>query len=164
LRVTQRIFKRGENRLNGVDALTESLQLPLLGVEAIRLPPNMPDDAVERFEGELLTLCEAHGVDIVYPRTRILAEQREQNRRFRKCNEHLIREARKIVREMKTRQLKGRPRHVSSDLWRRNRWPYAPEEIRIDEANEDRIREVLEFIGRGDEFERIRQEAMQELF
>jgi hypothetical protein len=49
---------------------------------AIRLPPNMPDDAVERFEGELLTLCEAHGADIVYPRTRILAEQREQNRRF----------------------------------------------------------------------------------
>jgi hypothetical protein len=131
---------------------------------AIRLPPNMPDDAVERFEGELLTLCEAHGVDIVYPRTRILAEQREQNRRFRKCNEHLIREARKIVREMKTRQLKGRPRHVSSDLWRRNRWPYAPEETRIDGADEEQIRYALEIIGRGDEFDRIRQEAMRELF
>ena len=26
----------GENRLNGVDALTESLQLPLLGVEAAK--------------------------------------------------------------------------------------------------------------------------------
>jgi hypothetical protein len=153
--------RRGEERpTRDKDAAT----LPKGIHSAIRLSPNMPDDAVERFEGELLTLCEAHGVDIVYPRTRILAEQREQNRRFRKCNEHLIREARKIVREMKTRQLKGRPRHVSSDLWRRNRWPYAPEEIRIDEANEDRIREVLEFIGRGDEFERIRNEAMQELF
>ena len=36
LGVTQRIFERGENRLNGVDALTESLQLPLLGVEAAK--------------------------------------------------------------------------------------------------------------------------------
>ena len=29
-------FELGENRLNGVDALTESLQLPLLGVEAAK--------------------------------------------------------------------------------------------------------------------------------
>ena len=109
---------------------------------AIRLPPNMPDDAVERFEGELLTLCEGHGVDIVYPRTRILAEQREQNGRSRRYNDHLVREARKIVSEMKRRQLKGRPRHINSEHWQRTRWPYAPEEIRIDDANEEQIRYV----------------------
>jgi hypothetical protein len=131
---------------------------------AIRLPPNMPDDAVERFEGELLTLCEGHGVDIVYPRTRILAEQREQIRRFRNYEKCMIGEARKIVREMKTGQLKGRPRHISSEDWRRTRWPYAREETRIDSPDEEQIRYALEIIGRGDEFDRIRQEAMRELF
>jgi hypothetical protein len=131
---------------------------------AIRLPPNMPDDAIERFEGELLTLCEVHGVDIVYPKSKILADKREQNRRYRRHNDHLVREARKIVQEMKRRQLKGRPRHVSSELWQRNRWPYAPEETRIDGPDEEQIRYALEILGRGDEFDRIRQEAMRELF
>jgi hypothetical protein len=131
---------------------------------AVRLPRNMPDDAVERFEGELLTLCEVHGVDIVYPKSKILADQREQNRRYRRHSDHLVREARKIVREMKRRQLKGRPRGVSSDLWRRNRWPYAPEETRINGPDEEQIRYALEIIGRGDEFDRIRNEAMRELF
>ena len=131
---------------------------------AIRLPPNMPDDAVERFEGELLTLCEAHGVDIIYPKSKILANKREENRRYRRHSDHLVREARKIVRETKTRQLKGRPRHVSSKDWRRNKWPYAPEETRIDGPDEQQIRYALEIIGRGDEFDRIRNEAMRELF
>jgi hypothetical protein len=131
---------------------------------AVRLPRNMPDDAVERFEGELLTLCEVHGVDIVYPKSKILADKREQNRRYRRHNDHLVREARKIVQEMKRRQLKGRPRHVSSELWQRNRWPYAPEETRIDGPDEEQIRYALEILGRGDEFDRIRREAMRELF
>jgi transposase len=34
LRVTQRIFERGQNRPNGVDAFLQGYQLPLLGVEA----------------------------------------------------------------------------------------------------------------------------------
>jgi hypothetical protein len=131
---------------------------------AIRLPPNMPDDAVERFEGELLTLCEAYGVDIIYPKSKALANKREENRRFRRYNDHLVRESRKIVSEMKRRQLKGRPRHISSEDWRRTRWPYAPEETRIDSPDEEQIRYALEIIGRGDEFDRIRQEAMRELF
>jgi hypothetical protein len=131
---------------------------------AIRLPPNMPDDAVERFEEELLTLCERHGVDIVYARTRTRADQRERNRRYRNYEKCMIGEARKIVREMKTRQLKGRRRHISSEHWQRTRWPYAPEETRIDGADEEQIRYALEIIGRGDEFDRIRNEAMQELF
>ncbi len=118
----------------------------------IRLPANMPEEAVERFEEELLTVCEAYGTAIVYPRTRIAVEQREQKMRARRYNQHLVREARKIVRETKRRQLKGR-----------TRWPYAPEETRIDGPDEQQIRYALEIIGRGDEFDRIRNKAMQEL-
>jgi len=155
---TRRGHGGGGDNKNAEGALPKGIHL------AIRLPPNMPDDAVERFGGELLTLCEAHGVDIVYPRSKALANRREENRRHRRYSDHLVREARKIVSEMKRRQLKGRPRHISSEDWRRTRWPYAPEETRIDGADEEQIRYVLEIIGRGDEFDRIRNEAMQELF
>lgn len=34
----------------------------------------------------------------------------------------------------------------------------------IDGADEEQIRYALEIIGRGDEFDQIRNEAMQELF
>jgi hypothetical protein len=40
--VTQRIFERGENRPNGLDTLLQSLQLPLLGIEAAKRSEIVP--------------------------------------------------------------------------------------------------------------------------
>ena len=51
-----------------------------------------------------------------------------------------------------------------SKALRPHRLTYAPEETRIDSPDEEEIRYALEIIGRGNEFDRIRQEAMRELF
>jgi 5-methylcytosine-specific restriction protein A len=56
-------------------------------------------------------------------------------------------------------------RQMVSDLRDRRRrehgqWAFAPDEVEIDDhANEDRVRQVLDVLGFGDQFDRLRREA-----
>jgi len=128
---------------------------------AIRLPTD--GEAALRLQEALFDVCAAHGGEIIYPRAETLAEERERRRRYRKYKEHLVREARKIVSEERRRRLKGRPHNVPTEEWRRMRWPFAPGETPIADDDENHIQQDLEILGRQDEFERIRNEAMREL-
>ena len=121
---------------------------------AIRLPPAV--DTAQQFVDALSQLCADCGAEILYSEVEIRAEGREQERAYREYRRCFVREARRIVRETKREELKRRPQGVSQ-----NDWPYSPEETRIDDADhEDHIRDVLELIGRPEEFERIRIRAM----
>jgi hypothetical protein len=133
------------------------------GIHAgLRLPANMSEDAIERFEGALLGLCEGHGVEIVHPTKRLNANKHAQFKQFKNIDSYMHREARKVIREMKRRALRGRPRHITPAHWQQMKWPFAEDETRIDDADDhDQIEWVLGFVGRADEFERIRAEAFR---
>jgi hypothetical protein len=78
----------------------------------------------------------------------------KQARWLHKVSERMRRDARAIVREERRRALAGRPRGTRWLSW---------DEVLIDHvADHDRIREVLEIVGRPDEFERIRDRAFYE--
>jgi hypothetical protein len=129
---------------------------------AIRVPPDKSDDELSYFDEMLHRLCAEHGAEVVYSRSYYEAGRREQIRYDRRVHEYMRREARRVIRKIKRETLKGRPRHISGRDWKRQRWLYAPEETEInDNADMERIEEVLGFVGRPDEFEQIRDDAFR---
>jgi hypothetical protein len=73
------------------------------------------------------------------------------------------REARRVISTTKKDALRRWPPSWPIELRRKHSWRYAPEETEIDNtASMERIRKVLELVGKPEEFERIREEVFRE--
>jgi hypothetical protein len=129
---------------------------------SLYIPPDMADDIREQFEEALKDLCESFGVDVVFPKyeAECRAEDRETERFNRRIDALLRLAGRKVVLETEKQRLEDRPADTTKDDWRRQRWPYTPEDIAIGRgADLFRVREVLDRIGMGDAFGTIQEDA-----
>jgi hypothetical protein len=89
--------------------------------------------------------------------------KREEVRYLKRVHEYMRREARKVIGAMKKDALNRFQRRGSLEFRKKLTWRYAPEETEIDNtADMERIRNVLELVGRPEEFDRIREEAFRE--
>ena len=108
------------------------------------------DEALERFSGI--------GIQITYPKAE--ADDRKAERWAQIVSTQMRSRALRLIRQSKKQSLKGKPRDIIKSDWQRRRWPFAAADLEIAPgADDDRIRQVLSHIGRGDEFEKIRDEA-----
>lgn len=126
------------------------MNLPNAFFAAIRLSEELPPEQVERLNELLDQIQLDFNAEIIRPRDRYAeAMERWHNRVL----DHMRKGARRIVREMKQRVKKqGR------------KWTFTWDETDIDgDADEQRIRNVLDFTGRGDEFDKLREQAYSEV-
>lgn len=97
-----------------------------------------------------LDQLKALGVDVVDRRD---VDDARHQRALGRWHEHVMAHMRRAARQMVS-ELRDRRRREHGQ------WVFAPDEVEIDDnANEDRIRQVLEVIGFGDQFDRLRREA-----
>jgi hypothetical protein len=117
----------------------------------VRLPEDLSEDDRSVINAELESLEEL-GADVTYREDQ--EDERNYKRWERRVDARMRSEVSKKLREMKRLQLKGKPRGISRKDWEQQKWPYEPEDIAIDRtAGQDRVRQVLTNVGRGDDFE-----------
>ena len=83
------------------------------------------------------------------------------DRMSRQIDDYIRKGARRYIRQLKARRMKSLPKYITARE-RKKRWGFAEDETEIrDDATWEEVRAVLDFIGNGDEFERLRDEALR---
>lgn len=127
-----------------------TVNLPDVFFAAIRLPEELPPEQMNHLNKLLDQLRLEFNVEIIRPRD-LYAEA--MGRWHNRVLDHMRKAARRMVREMKQRATK-----------RGKKWVLTWDETEIDRfADENRIQEVLDMIGREDELSKLREVAYAEV-
>lgn len=87
-------------------------------------------------------------------------EVEAEGRMMRKIDDYIRKGARLYIRKMKAAKLAGR-RHLTPSS-RKRLWGYSDDEIEIrPDATWNDVHRVLDYVGSGDQFERLRDEALR---
>ena len=123
----------------------------------IQLPIGYPEDRTEALEAELEKMRQAFHVHIARPRT---AEEKAHDQYVARLDRFIISEARRRVQQLKNRKLAGK--HRLTKAQKTSLWGFAEDETRIDSNYTwEQVKDVLDFVGIGDEFEPIRDQAIR---
>lgn len=83
------------------------------------------------------------------------------NRVARQIDDYIRKHARQFLKTLKARKLSGAGVKLTASEAKKL-WPYSDDETEIaQDAGWDRVKAVLDFVGNGDQFERIRDEALR---
>jgi hypothetical protein len=155
-------LQRKEHRANTIKPLKSNL--PDVFYAAIRLTDQPSRKQIERLDALLDQIRLEFNAEIIRPRDRYAEAM---NRWMARIAKHIRSQARRIVRETNKRALSKaakKTHHKISEQDRKKAWGFTWDETFIDDdANDQGIQEVLDIIGRGDEFEKLRDQAYSEI-
>lgn len=129
----------------------------------IRQPSNAPQELRDAVDEFLDSLGEFADIEITYPHYD--SEEREDYRRrgrpfLVEADASLRSAARKRVAEIRAEKLEGGPDYIAEKVWRRQHWPYSSKDVAISTtASAKRVRDVLDRIGKGEEYDQMLEEA-----
>lgn len=140
------------------------LNLPDVFYAAIRVTDEPSLEQIERLDEKLDQIRVEFNAEIIRPRDRHAEAMGRWLGRFQR---HLRKLARRIVLDSKkkaTARFRRRSRRRMTKQDRSRAWGFASDETSIDhDADDERIRFVLDTIGRGDEFDKIYEQAYSEI-
>jgi hypothetical protein len=140
------------------------LNLPNVFYAAIRLTDEPSSEQIERLDGMLDRIRLEFNAEIIRPRDRYAEAMSGWMTRIAK---NIRNQARRIVRDTKRRALSRvatKTHRKTSKQDRAKAWGFTWDETFIDDdADEQRIREVLDCIGRGDEFDKLHEQAYSQI-
>ena len=126
--------------------------LPIEFFAAIKLSERLPSDQLERLDGMLEQIQSDFKAEIVRPRDPMERYLNAMGRYHKRVENRMRIGARRMVREVKQQRLKAN-----------RKWGLIWEETDIDwDADQDRIQEVLDNIGRSDALSKLREVAEKE--
>lgn len=140
----------------GVDQELAKQEKPRV-VATVQVSATFSDEKEVKSEAALKKLQEEFGFELVQPRD---PEQEALNRMMRQIDDHIRKGARSYIRELKRSRL--RVGHKLTAAERKRLWNFSDDELEIPpDATWEQVQEVLDYVGSGDQFERLRDEAMR---
>jgi len=126
-------------------------------IATIRVPANFDEEKEGELHEALEKLRSEFGIAVQRRRD---VELEALNRIARKVDDYIRNGARIYIRKLKSATLASEP-HMTSTL-RKKLWNYGDEELEISvDATWERVQEVLNRVEAGDQFDRLRDEALR---
>ena len=124
---------------------------------SVQVPTTFSDEKEAKLEEALRQLQEEFGFELVQPRD---PEQEALNRVMRQIDDHIRKGARMHIRELKKSRLSLGRKLTAAE--RKRLWNFSDDELAIPrDATWEQVQAVLDYVGSGDQFERLRDEAMR---
>ncbi len=139
------------------DEAAEGETAKALVLATLKVPVDFDDERKEELEAALEQLQAKFGFSIARPRD---ADAEAFDRLVHQVDEHMRKEARRFIRLFRSNTLAAA--HSHSPAMQKQFWPYSEADIEIsNDANWERIEEVLAKIGARDQFARLRDEVLR---
>jgi hypothetical protein len=126
-------------------------------VATVKVSTTFSDEQEAKLEEALKELQEEFGFELVQPRD---PELEALSRMMRQIDDYIRKGARSYIRSLKKRTLSEG--YKLTPAMRKRLWGYSEDELEIlPDANWDQVQAVLDYVGNGDQFERLRDEALR---
>ena len=126
-------------------------------IATVQVPPDYDVQKQGLLEKALEKLRAQFGFSLERPRD---PETAALNRMVERMNDYIRREARRYINTVKTRRFQDAGKVSAAE--KKKLWPFAEDETAIaPDASWDQVEAALDIIGNGDQFTRIRDEALR---
>ena len=126
-------------------------------IATVQVPPDYDESRLSALQKALEKLQNQFGFSLDRPRD---PETAAFNRMVRQMDDHIRKEARRFIAMLKSRKLQGVGKLTAAQ--KKKLWGYSDDETAIpNDASWELVEETLNRVGIGDQFERIRDEALR---
>jgi hypothetical protein len=140
----------------GVEEAPSSEDKPRV-IATVRVPPTFSSEQQAKLEAALERLQEEFDFDLARPRD---PELEALSRMMRQVDDYIRKGARAYIRSLKKHRISAGAKLPASE--RKQLWAFSDEELKIPEtASWEQVQRVLDHVGSGDQFERLRDEALR---
>jgi hypothetical protein len=126
-------------------------------IATVQVPPDYDAKKQALLEKALDKLRAQFGFSLERPRD---LEEMAFNRMALRVDDHIRKSAKRFIASLKTSRVQAAGKVSAGE--RKKLWPFSDDEIAIlPEATWEQVKATLELVGNGDEFERLRDEALR---